>query len=117
MLSFLAWYLLVSALGWLTFPLAVQAPSPAALAAPVATVVPVQVAAPVLTAPAVPVPAPTVAATPAPAASPKGTTATGEDAAYEAKAQRLRTLKRLRDENLISEAEYQEKREAILKTL
>ena len=40
-----------------------------------------------------------------------------EVASYEAKAQRLRTLKRLRDENLISEAEYQEKRDAILKTL
>ncbi len=35
----------------------------------------------------------------------------------EAKARRLRTLKRLREENLLSETEYQAKREAILKTL
>jgi hypothetical protein len=40
-----------------------------------------------------------------------------EEASYEAKAQRLRTLKRLREENLISETEYQARREAILKAL
>jgi len=73
---------------WLVLPLA-----PAASAASVLGAAPVQVAAPT------------------PAASAAG------EAAYEAKAERLRTLKRLRDENLISEAEYQEKREAILKSL
>ncbi|WP_243294383.1 SHOCT domain-containing protein [Geothrix mesophila] len=36
---------------------------------------------------------------------------------YDLQYQRLKALKRLRDENLISEAEYQEKRQAILKTL
>ena len=59
------------------------------------------------------------AATPAPA-SPNGTpeaSASRNAAFYEAQTQRLKALKRLRDENLISDAEYQEKREAILKTL
>ena len=36
---------------------------------------------------------------------------------YEAQAQRLKALKKLREENLLSEAEYQDKRDAILKTL
>jgi len=76
---------------WLAFPLT-PPPAPAPTAAPAPT--------PALTA------APAV--TPAPAA---------EDAAYEAKARRLRTLKRLREDNLISEAEYQERRDAILKAL
>ncbi len=40
-----------------------------------------------------------------------------DQAFYDLQYQRLKALKRLRDENLISEAEYQEKREAILKTL
>ncbi len=64
-------------------------------------------------------PPPVAASTPAPAA-PKITpeASTARDAAfYEAQAQRLKALKRLRDENLISDAEYQEKRDAILKTL
>jgi hypothetical protein len=107
---------------WLTLPLAAPAPSvvtpavaPAAIPAAAA---PVSVPAPVV---ALPAPAPAAATTTAPAApaaAPKAAPAApAEDAAYEAKAQRLRTLKRLRDENLITEAEYQEKREAILKTL
>ncbi len=52
-----------------------------------------------------------VAPAPEPAASPR------DAAFYEAQTQRLKALKRLRDESLLSEAEYQEKREAILKTL
>lgn len=36
---------------------------------------------------------------------------------YEAQTQRLKALKRLREENLLSELEYQKMREAILKTL
>ena len=83
---------------WLALPLA---PAPVAASAPVA-------AQPPIMAPA-PMPAPAPPAAPAPA--------TRDEASYEAKAQRLRTLQRLRHENLISEAEYQEKREAILKTL
>ncbi len=67
-------------------------------------------------------PAPVPAATPAPgappaASTPAATTTVGDDAAYQAKAQRLRTLKRLREENLITEAEYQKRRDAILKAL
>jgi hypothetical protein len=50
-------------------------------------------------------------AAPAPAAN------TRDAAFYEAQTQRLKALKKLRDENLLTEAEYQEKREAILKTL
>jgi hypothetical protein len=53
----------------------------------------------------------------APAAATPPSAAPAEAASGEAQAQRLRTLKRLRDENLISEAEYNEKRDAILKTL
>ncbi|MBK7294664.1 MAG: SHOCT domain-containing protein [Holophagaceae bacterium] len=89
---------------WLSFPLA-PAPAPA-------------------TAPATPAPAPAtavppVAAPPKPAATaaPATTPAARDEAFYEAQAQRLRALKKLRDENLLSEAEYQEKRDAILKTL
>ncbi len=88
---------------WLALPLAPAAHAPLAAPAPVPPAAPV--AAPALTPPA----APKAAPEPAPSAAEAG--------AYEAKAQRLRTLKRLRDDNLISEAEYQEKREAILRTL
>jgi hypothetical protein len=84
---------------WLALPLTTT-PATAPVAAPAAApVVPaaVQAAAPV--------------AAPAPPAS------TRDAAFYEAQAQRLKALKKLRDENLLTEAEYQEKREAILKTL
>ena len=64
-----------------------------------------------------PAPAPAPATAPAmPKAAPEPAP-TAEVADYEAKAQRLRTLKRLREDHLISEAEYQERRAAILKTL
>lgn len=54
------------------------------------------------------------AAEPSPAPTPKPLV---RDAAfYEAQTERLRALKKLRDENLITEAEYQSRREAILKT-
>jgi len=63
-------------------------------------------------APAAPVTVPTAPA-PAPAAeAPKR-----DQDFYDQQYQRLKALKRLRDENLITEAEYQEKREAILKGL
>jgi len=69
-----------------------------------------------VTAPARAIPATAISAPTAPASAP--TVSTGRDAAfYEAQTQRLKALKRLRDEHLLSEAEYQEKREAILKTL
>ncbi|NWJ40613.1 MAG: SHOCT domain-containing protein [Geothrix sp.] len=89
---------------WLSFPLA---PAPV----PAAAVVPAPAAAVAPAAPATPKAA--AASAPAPAPGP----AVRDEAFYEAQAQRLRALKKLRDENLLSEAEYQEKRDAILKTL
>jgi hypothetical protein len=82
---------------WLALPLiAAPAPPAAAPAAVTATVAPL--AAPIAAAPAPP--------------------ATTRDAAfYEAQTQRLKALKKLREENLLTEAEYTEKRDAILKTL
>jgi len=93
---------------WLAWPLA---PVPASTPAAVAVAAPVAPA-PVPEAPPVPAATPVAAPAAAPAPAPAA-----QDEPYEAKAQRLRTLKRLRDENLISEAEYQEKRAAILKAL
>ena len=85
---------------WLALPLA---PATASAAAPAVA------------------PAAAPAAAPAPVAAPVPATAPAlaarEEEAYQAKAQRLRTLKRLREENLISEAEYQAQREALLKAL
>ncbi|MFN7957367.1 MAG: hypothetical protein U0P46_03425 [Holophagaceae bacterium] len=86
---------------WLSFPLA---PAPVQSAAPAPT----------------PAPTPAPAAKPAPGPAPSAAapaSATRDEAFYEAQAQRLRALKKLRDENLLSEAEYQAKREAILKEL
>ena len=66
---------------------------------------------------------PVVAPTPAPApaetvtAAPQLPAGNQDPAFYEAQTQRLKALKRLREENLLSEAEYQKMREAILKTL
>lgn len=59
----------------------------------------------------------TPTAAPAPATKPAPPAPTRDAAFYEAQAQRLRALKKLREENLLSEVEYQEKREAILRTL
>ena len=112
---------------WLALPLELAASAPVSpAAAPAAPAAPSPVPPPVP--PVVPPPAPatpqavaepavpaTKPAAPAPEATPA--TPTPEEAAYQAKAERLRTLKRLRDDNLISEAEYQAKREAILKAL
>ena len=86
---------------WLSFTLA-AAPAPAPTQAPAPT--PAPAAKPVTS------PAP-------PTAPPTATPAAKGEAFYEAQAQRLRALKKLRDENLLSEAEYQAKREAILKEL
>ena len=79
---------------WLTFPLAPPAPVAATL----------------------PVVAPAAPAAP-PKAAPEPAPPIRDAAFFEAQTQRLKVLKQLREENLISEAEYQEKREAILKTL
>jgi hypothetical protein len=75
---------------WLALPLVADAPA-------------------VVLAPVPQTPAPVPAQAPAPVV---------RDAAFfEAQTLRLQALKRLRDQNLLSEAEYQEKRDAILKTL
>jgi hypothetical protein len=91
---------------WLALPLATAvATTPATAPAPAAAAT---------TPVAAPPTAPAVVPATAPAPTPAGT----RDAAfYEAQAQRLKALKKLREENLLTEAEYQEKREAILKTL
>ena len=89
---------------WLVLPLG--APASQAAPAPAATPAP----APVLTS------APTSTPAPAPAA-PEATAPRKDQDFYDQQYQRLKALKRLRDENLITEAEYQQKREAILKTL
>ena len=70
------------------------------------------IAPPVAAAPAAsPAPAPPAKPAPEPALAPR------DAAFYEAQTLRLKALKRLRDEHLLSEAEYTDKREAILKTL
>jgi len=88
---------------WLAFPLdGLRAP-----AAPVP--------APVVPQPAAETPAPRAlspAAAPAAAPAPSGNR---DSAFYRAQEERLRSLKRLRDENLITEDEYQAKRQEILK--
>lgn len=89
---------------WLVLPLALAAAAPSSAAAPSPAAAPLPAAA----APA-PGPAPAPASKPAP--SPQ------EEAAYQSTAERLRTLKRLLDDHLITEAEYQARREAILKSL
>lgn len=66
--------------------------------------------------------APISAATTAPAVktpdlAPEAPTGPRDAAFYAAQSQRLKALKQMRDEGLLSEAEYQQKREAILKTL
>lgn len=86
---------------WLALPLPAPAPS-----APVAAVA----------APA-PAPAPASAPTVLPKAAPEPAPALRDAAFYEAQTQRLKALKRMRDEGVLSEAEYQEKRDAIMKTL
>ncbi|WP_243319666.1 SHOCT domain-containing protein [Geothrix sp. SG200] len=81
---------------WLAIPLAVASAAPAPAPAP---------ALGQAQAPSAPTPAPT-------AEAPKR-----DQDFYDQQYQRLKALKRMRDENLITEAEYQQKREAILKTL
>ena len=76
---------------WLALPLAAPATGTTPATAPAAAPVPVSAAQP----------------------TPPGLR---DPAFYEAQIQKLRALKQLRDENLITEAEYKEKRGAILKT-
>jgi hypothetical protein len=101
------------------------APAAAPLAAPAPAPAPAPVPAPVQAAVPAPVPAPARTVTPVPppaAAAPLATApaapAKPRDAAFfEEQEQRLRTLKRLRDANLISEDEYQTKRREVLGAL
>jgi hypothetical protein len=72
--------------------------------------------------PPAPAPMPTPAAAPAAAAAtpvqPAAAPGRARDPAfYDEQEQRLRTLKRLRDNNLISEDEYQQKRREVLQQL
>lgn len=57
------------------------------------------------------------AAAPLPAAAPVAAPAVKDEAFYKAQEERLRNLKRMRDQDLITEAEYQAKRQEILKGL
>ena len=94
---------------WLAFALAPKAAAPVTAPA-VAPVAPAAVA------PA----APARAAAPAvaPATTPAAPAGAGRDARfYDEQEQRLRSLKRLRDQNLITEEEYQAKRKEILQAL
>ncbi|AKJ29704.1 hypothetical protein AAW51_3013 [Caldimonas brevitalea] len=104
---------------WLSFPLSQQAGNPVAAPAGAAATPAAPPAPGVAPAPANAAPAPVPAATPAvPAAAPAPAPAASRDGRfYEEQEQRLRTLKRLRDQNLISEEEYQQKRREILQTL
>lgn len=91
-------------------PVAVAAPAPAAVS--VAAPAPIAVPTPVVSvSPAAPAAAAPLATAPAVPAKPR------DAAFFEEQEQRLRTLKRLRDANLISEEEYQAKRREILGTL
>lgn len=94
-------------------PGAAAQPAAAAPAAP-AAVVPAAPAVAAVPAPT-PAPAPAAAATPVqPAAAPGRPR---DPAFYDEQEQRLRTLKRLRESNLISEEEYQQKRREVLQQL
>jgi hypothetical protein len=86
------------------------APPPAPAAAPAATPAAAPATAPV------PVAAPLAPAVVAPASNPPvpAPAAPGNDPLYNKTADRLKALQRLRDEGLITEKEYQEKRKAIL---
>lgn len=96
---------------WLAFALAPKA----AGAAPVAPGMAAPAAAP---APAPAAPAPRGVAPSAPPTPPAVATPPSRDARfYDEQEQRLRSLKRLRDQNLITEEEYQSKRKEILQSL
>ncbi|MCR5867407.1 SHOCT domain-containing protein [Aquincola sp. J276] len=97
---------------WLAFALG----TPAAVAAPApAGVTPAAAAAAVSPAAAPVAPAGAAAAAPRPAVQP---VPVSRDARfYEEQEQRLRSLKRLRDQNLLTEEEYQAKRKEILQAL
>jgi hypothetical protein len=99
---------------WLVFALTEGdrvAPVPPPLVAPAAAV-PAAAVAPLLAAPPVVAPAPAAPAAVAPAApQPR------DERFYDEQSQRLKGLQRLRDQGLISEAEYQQKRREILQAL
>jgi hypothetical protein len=105
---------------------ATPAAAPAAAPARAAAAAPGAPAAPAAAAPAAPstptTPAAPAAAAPAPSAPPTPAAAPAvprtRDAAFLAEQEeRLKTLKRLRDQNLITEEEYQQKRREILQLL
>lgn len=92
---------------------AVPVAAPAAPAAPVIAPV-ASPAAPAAAAPAMAAPAAAPVQSAAPAAAPA---ANGSETLYRGVSDRLKALKQLRDDGLISEKEYQDKRKDILKSL
>jgi hypothetical protein len=94
---------------WIALPIAAAAvaPTPAALATPVPA--PLQ---PATAARVVPVAVPV-----APVSAPAPAPASRDEKFYEEQARRLKGLKALRDQNAITEEEYQQKRKEILSTL
>lgn len=113
-------------------PAAVAQPSPAgaapaAPAAPAASPATTTTPAPAVTAPAptavapapanAPTPAPLVAPAPAQRVAPPAAAQPEANAIYRNVSERLKALKKLRDDGLISEKEYQDKRRAILKEM
>lgn len=114
---------------WLAFPVVLEAKAPeikAMAAAPAAAMapaaaVPAAAAAPAVPAPAaVPVPAaaaPAAAPAAALAAAPAAAPAPKDQTFFEQQQQRLRYLKRMHDDGLISDAEYNKKRQEIIDAL
>ncbi len=96
-------YLKAGRSDWLQLPFAAQAAAPAVS-------LPAPLAAPVQLAPATP-----VVAVPAPVAAPAA--AVRDEQFYAAQELRLKSLKRLREQNLITEDEFQAKRRAILQEM
>lgn len=107
---------------WLTFPVILQAPAPVSKAMAPAAMAPAAMApaaaAPVVAPAAAPVAAPVAAPEFAPAAVPAPAAPLIKDKAYYEQQQlRLRTLKQLHDDNLISDEEYNAKRKELLGSL
>jgi hypothetical protein len=95
---------------WLTFPVVLEtkAPQEEAMAAAAAAPAPAA-AAPAAAAVPVPAPAPVPAAAPATAAQ-----GVKDQAFFEQQQQRLRSLKRMHDDGLITDAEFDKKRQEII---
>ena len=97
---------------WLTFPVVLEVPKTQEKAMAFGTALPAPAAA------AVPVPAPVPVSAPAPAPAPVAAPAPAKDQAYyEQQQQRLRALKRMHDDGLITDDEFNAKRKELLEGL